>query len=70
MNPKSFFQLPVQQTPSFKSPLTKTPRDNDKQLGNIHETHKYDLFLEHPEFIYRIKQENEQHRKYVAFRKM
>ena len=31
MNPKSFFQLPVQQTPSFKSPLTKTPRDNDKQ---------------------------------------
>ena len=31
MNPKLFFQLPVQQTPSFKSPLTKTPCDNDKQ---------------------------------------
>ena len=30
MNPKLLFQLPVQQTPSFKSPLTKTPGNNDK----------------------------------------
>ena len=32
MNPKLFFELPVQQTPSFKSPLTKTPRPPDSFL--------------------------------------